>query len=87
MANYELRFKESVAKDFRRIPRGDVKRILQRIDSLRTCPRPIGCEKLSFREKYRLRQGDYRIIYEIHGNECIIVVVSIGHRSIIYRVT
>lgn len=86
MASYELRFKESVARDFRRIPHGDVERILQRIDSLRTCPRPAGCEKLSFQEKYRLRQGDYRIVYEIRDHECIIIIVKIGHRSVVYKV-
>ncbi len=86
MANYELIFKKSVAKDLRPLPKQDVKRILQRIRDLASNPRPVGCEKLSGQERYRIRQGVYRILYEIEENRLIVMVVKIGHRREIYRV-
>ncbi len=85
MARYELRFKASVAKDLKDIPSTDVCRILERIDSLRDDPRPFGCEKLSAQERYRIRQGDYRILYEILDLEVVVEVVKVGHRREVYR--
>jgi mRNA interferase RelE/StbE len=85
MASYELVFKKSVAKDLRAFPKQDVKRIMQRIASLADGPRPVGCERLSGQERYRVRQGVshqgvYRIIYEINDNRLTVPVVKIGHR-------
>ncbi len=85
MARYELRFKTSVAKDLRDLPRTDLRRILERIEALRDDPRPAGCEKLSAQELYRIRQGNYRILYEILDLEVIVEVVKIGHRREVYR--
>ena len=85
MGSFEIIFKQSVAKDLRQIPKKDIKKILKRIEALRTEPRPTGVEKLSGQEKYRIRQGVYRILYEIRKNELIIVVVKIGHRRDVYR--
>ncbi|MBK9352190.1 MAG: type II toxin-antitoxin system RelE/ParE family toxin [Sulfuritalea sp.] len=85
MARYELRFKTSVAKDLRDVPRTDLRRILERIEALRDDPRPAGCEKLSAQELYRIRQGNYRILYEILDLEVIVEVVKIGHRREVYR--
>ena len=85
MASYELVFKKSVAKDFRSIPKKDVSRILKRIEALRDDPRGEGCVKLSSQERYRVRQGVYRIVYEIRENELIVMVVKVGHRSAIYK--
>jgi len=85
MASYSLAFKKSVAKDLRSIPNKDVHRILRRIDTLCENPRAEGCVKLSNLEKYRVRQGVYRIIYEIQDNELIILVVKFAHRSQIYK--
>jgi len=85
MGNFELRFKQSVAKDLQNIPKADVARILQRIETLKTTPVPPGAEKLSGQNKYRLRQGVYRILYEIKDAELVIMVVKIGHRSAVYR--
>jgi mRNA interferase RelE/StbE len=85
MASYELVFKKSVAKDLRQFPKVDVKRILQRIRSLADDPRPQGCEKLSGQERYRLRQGVYRIVYEIDDNVLVVLVVKVGHRRDVYR--
>jgi mRNA interferase RelE/StbE len=85
MARYELRFKASVAKDLRPIPRADVRRILDRIEMLRDEPRPPGAEKLSGLERYRVRQGTYRILYTIADVELIVEVVKVGHRRDVYR--
>ena len=85
MEKFEVLFKQSVAKDLRQIPRKDVARILKRIDTLKVEPRPAGAEKLSGQDKYRIRQGVYRIIYEIRDDKLIVVVVKIGHRRDVYR--
>ena len=85
MASYELKFKKSVARDLRPFPKQDVKRIMQRIRSLADDPRPAGCEKLSGQERYRVRQGAYRIVYEIENARLTVLVVKVGHRREVYR--
>jgi mRNA interferase RelE/StbE len=85
MANYEIQFKKSVAKDLRSIPKNDVREILERIDALAANPRGEGCIKLSGQERYRTRQGVYRIIYEVKDAEIVVVVVKVGHRSQVYK--
>ncbi len=85
MANYSLAFKKSVAKDLRNIPNKDVKRILKCIELLCENPRADGCIKLSGQERYRVRQGVYRIIYEIQDTELTILVVKVAHRSVVYK--
>ena len=85
MAKYELTFKKSVAKDLRSIPNAEISRILDRIDKLKSDPRAEGCIKLTGHEKYRVRQGIYRIIYEIRDNTLVINVVKFAHRSYVYK--
>jgi mRNA interferase RelE/StbE len=85
MAKYKLLFKKSVTKDFRNIPNNDVKKILQGIDTLAEDPRPPATKKLSGNEFYRIRQGVYRIIYEIFDDQLIVHVIKIAHRSKSYR--
>ncbi|MFU8891720.1 MAG: type II toxin-antitoxin system RelE family toxin [Anaerosomatales bacterium] len=85
MGSYEVRFRASVRKDLRRIPKADVVRIMERIAALAHDPRPPGAEKLSTRERYRVRQGDYRIVYEIEGRVVTVWVVKVGHRRDVYR--
>lgn len=85
MARYSLRFKKSVAKDLRGIPKADVKRILERINALIENPREEGCVKLSAQERYRVRQGVYRIVYEIRDTELVIHVVKVAYRSRVYK--
>jgi mRNA interferase RelE/StbE len=85
MASYELLFRKSVAKDLRTIPKQDVKRILECFNVLANDPRPPGSQKLSAQERYRLRQGVYRIVYEIHDLKLIILVIKIAHRREVYR--
>ena len=72
-------------KDFKSIPKKDVKRILTRIKTLGEDPRPPGCEKLTGQERYRLRQGQYRIVYSIQDNELTVWVVKVARRKDIYR--
>ena len=85
MGRYRVVFRKSVARDLRRFPHRDVARILATIESLSEDPRPAGVEKLSGQERYRVRQGDYRIIYEISDDAVIVIVVKVGHRSDVYR--
>ncbi len=85
MGKSKLAFKKSVARDLRGIPNKDVARILKCFEALSEDPRAPGCEKLSGRERYRLRQGVYRIVYEIRDDVLLIVVVKVGHRRDVYR--
>ena len=85
MGEYKIFFKESVEKDLRSIPKKDLKKILLRIETLAKDPRPPGYEKLSGQEKYRIRQGTYRIIYSIQDQELMVWVVKVGHRKDVYR--
>lgn len=84
MASYRIVFKRSVAKDLRRIANEDVARILKPVNSWADDPRPPGSEKLSGQERYRIRQGVYRILYEINDDELVVFVVKAGHRRDVY---
>ena len=85
MAKYSVVFKKSVAKDLRSIPNQDIKRILSRIDALAINPKGEGCIKLSGQECYRVRQGIYRIIYEIVEERLVVTVVKVAHQSNVYQ--
>ena len=85
MAKYKITFKKSVAKDLRAIPKNDIQKILSKIDSLTDNPRGEGCIKLSGKEIYRVRQGLYRIIYEIKDGLLVVNVVKVAHRSHVYK--
>ncbi len=85
MENYKLLFKKSVSKDFHSIPNKDIIRILQRMEALQENPRPVGSEKLSGQERYRVRQGVYRIIYEVIDELLVVTVVKVGHRKHVYK--
>ena len=85
MVGYSVFFKRSVEKDLSSIPKKEVRKILNRIKSLEQNPRPPGCEKLTGQERYRLRQGLYRIVYSIKDAELTVWVVKVAHRKDIYR--
>ena len=85
MGRYRLVVRESVAKDLRDIPKQDVSRILDSLKSLAKEPRPPGSQKLSGQERYRIRRGAYRILYEIDDTDICIVIVKVGHRKDVYR--
>ncbi len=85
MASYSLEIKRSAAKELAQLPSKDRGRVVARIQALAKDPRPVGAEKLSGQERYRVRQGDYRILYEIEDQILRIIVVKIGHRRDVYR--
>jgi mRNA interferase RelE/StbE len=85
MAVYKVYFRESVEKDLVTVPKKDLKRILQRIKMLEDNPRPPGSEKLTGQERYRIRQGQYRIVYSIQDYELTVWIVKVGHRKEVYR--
>jgi len=85
MAEYKIYFKRSAVKDLDGISKRDLQRIINRIDLLKEDPRPPGCEKLSGQERYRVRQGNYRIVYSIQDDMLTVWVVKIGHRRDVYR--
>ena len=85
MASYRVRVKRSAIKELEALSLKDRRRIARRIQRLADQPRPPGCEKLSGQENYRLRQGDYRILYAVDDPESTVTVVKIGHRRDVYR--
>ncbi len=85
MAAYSIYLRASVQKDISTIPKKDLKKILKRIKMLSEDPRPAGCEKLTGQERYRIRQGRYRIVYSIQDKQLTLWIVKVGHRKDIYR--
>jgi len=85
VAGYDLQVRPSVWKDVEKIPKRDLKKILARIESLRDEPRSAASVKLSGLEYYRIRQGDYRIVYEIDDRNSVVTVAKVGHRGDVYR--
>ena len=85
MVKYKIVFNQSVVRDLRLISNKDVKRILNKIDQLAQDPRPPGSKKLTAEEKYRIRQGNYRILYTVEDDIITVTVVKIGHRRDVYR--
>ena len=85
MGKYKIEFKKSAVKELNTLPYKDIPKIINRIKSLSFNPRPQDCIKLSNREDYRIRVGNYRIIYSINDNILIITLIKIGHRKEIYR--
>jgi mRNA interferase RelE/StbE len=72
-------------KQLSKIQRREQRRIIENIRQLAQNPRPPGCKKLSGRPAWRIRVGDYRVIYEIHDEQLLVLVVTIGHRREAYR--
>ena len=86
MARYKLLIKPSAVKEIEAIPsKKDRQRIVDRILKLQDNPRPPGSEKLSGQDKYRVRQGRYRIIYAIEDDNLLVYVVKVGHRKDVYN--
>ena len=85
MEKYKIEIKKSAVKELNSIPKKDLKKIVQKIRSLSDNPRPNGCVKISGQERYRIRQGDYRILYSIENEILVVYVIKIGHRKEVYR--
>ncbi len=85
MAEYKVYFRKSVEKDFSTVPKKDLQKFLRRIEALAKDPRPPGHEKLTGQERYRIRQGRYRIVYSIQDKQLTVWIVRVGQRKDIYR--
>ncbi len=82
---YKIIIIRAAEKEMDKIPAAMYTRISSRILSLEDRPRPVGSKKLSSREEYRLRVGDYRILYIIDDKVHMVTIIAIGHRGEIYR--
>jgi len=86
VSSYEVRFAPAAERQFSKLPRTDQARLTVVIDKLHGNPRPQGVEKLSGEEDlWRIRVGDFRVIYEITDRVLLILIVKIGHRREVYR--
>lgn len=86
MARFEVLIKRSAVREIESISRKkDRQRVVRRIRQLAEDPRPAGCRKLSGRDRYRIRQGSYRIVYGIEDERLIVYVVKVGHLRDVYR--
>jgi mRNA interferase RelE/StbE len=83
--SYEILIRRSAEKEIRDLPIGARARVVDRIRALADEPRPTGCEKLSGRDAYRLRVGEYRVIYTIEDRVLVVEVVRVAHRKEAYR--
>jgi mRNA interferase RelE/StbE len=85
VASYKLLIKPSAVKELEAVPAKDRRKVAAKIQAFAVEPRPPGSEKLSGQERYRLRQGDYRVVYAIDDAAHTVLVVKIGNRRDIYR--
>ena len=83
--NYRVIFSRSARKQMERFSGETETRLLAKLSALEANPRPSGCKKLKKRDAWRVRVGDYRIIYEIHDKVLQVIVVTVGHRREVYR--
>ena len=84
MAVYTVLILKRAQKELRRIPESAYERIRDSIFALAKTPRPRGCLKLSAREGWRLRVGDYRVVYEIDEQDKTVTILNVGHRRDVY---
>ena len=85
MGSYRLQIKPSAVRELEGVPRQDRRRLAARMRALADDPRPPGAEKLRGHDLYRVRQGSYRILYEIVDRDLSVTVIKIGHRREVYR--
>ena len=84
---YRIEVTPRALKDLRALPKKERQRIAEQIDALKTDPRPTGCKKLKGREDfYRIRVGDYRVVYQIEDEVLLILIVRVGDRKEIYEI-
>jgi mRNA interferase RelE/StbE len=87
VAKYSLSIKRAAAQELEAVAqRSDRQRLVARIEALAEDPRPAGCEKLAGQsDRYRVRQGDYRVVYSVDDAERVVLIVKVGHRREVYR--
>jgi mRNA interferase RelE/StbE len=82
---YKIEILRSAQKQLSKIQHQQQNQIIENIRQLSENPRPSGCKKLSARQAWRIRIGDYRVIYEINDERLLVLVITIGHRKEVYR--
>jgi len=86
VARYRINIKPSAVREIETIPQQKSRqRIVKRIEALADDPRPPGCEKLTGQDRYRVRQGQYRVLYSAEDDTLVVYVIKVGHRSDVYR--
>ncbi len=86
MALYKIKWTESATKELKKVQKQIIPKIIQHIEELSNNPRPHGCKKLSgSNSSYRIRIGDYRVIYDVFDHDVLIRIVKVGHRQHVYR--
>ena len=85
MASYSLELRKSAAKEVAALPKRECRAVVEKIRALAADPRPHGAEKLSGEDKYRVRHGDYRVVYEIDDDAGRVTIVRVAHRREVYR--
>jgi len=85
MGKYKIEIRKSAVKELNRLPKKDLKQVVNRIKMLADNPRQPASKKLCADEKYRIRQGKYRILYEIEDRILIVYVIKVAHRTEVYR--
>lgn len=85
MAKYKIEIKKSAVKELESIPSKDLQKIIKKIELLSKNPRPNGSIKMSGKDHYRIRQGNYRILYSIEDDVLTVFVVKVGHRKDVYN--
>jgi mRNA interferase RelE/StbE len=84
-ASYKIKFHRDVGKDLRKLPKKQILAILEAINALAANPLPVGVKKLTGTDAYRIRMGNYRVIYRIENDELIVFVLKVAHRKDVYR--
>lgn len=82
---YQVILPKTVQKEMNRLPDDVIDRILDRLEELKVNPRPSDSKKLKGRPAWRIRVGDYRVIYEVHDRELRVIIITIGHLREVYR--
>lgn len=83
-ARYTVEVSGDAERELEKLPKKDIERIIKKIESLADAPRPRGCEKLGGSD-YRVRVGNYRIVYSVEDDKLVVLVIDIGARKDIYR--
>jgi mRNA interferase RelE/StbE len=86
MASYKVYFRASALKELEKVPKADQIKILKHINNLAHNPRPYGYKKLVNRDEYRIRQGDFRIVYSVHDDVLVVWILKIDRRDNVYKV-